>query len=378
MTSIPIIDISPLVQLGDGSASSRHHLLQSEQLKRVVDQISEACKTFGFFAVTNHGVDPNIIAGAWGASEDFFDSDPNVKGSVPMKPDYPYGYESRESLGTERAASASDVDVDEDEDAPSDLLADSKETFSIGPLDPAKSGMPPREFPRGAPAAFEPALTQYFSVMESLARVLFRGLALALRLDDASWFLRDGHFDGGHQCALRILNYPKLEYAKGEDGSEKKVHIRAGAHTDYGAMTILKSGGPGLQLKLSSRGTNGVTGGGDSWVDVPHLADAFIINLGDLMQRWTNDRWKSTLHRVIAVADDDDDGHETEIDIAFQSARRQSIAFFVNMNGDATIFPFDSCVDDEHPPRYGPIKASEHLIQRHRQSMAGSSKASEA
>lgn len=136
-----------------------------------------------------------------------------------------------------------------------------------------------------------------------------------------------------------------------------------------GAMTILKSGGPGLQLKLANNndGTNNITTDDSSlWIDVPHLKNSFIINLGDLMQRWTNDRWKSTLHRVIAVSDDDDD----ESSDGFHSARRQSMAFFVNMNGNAIIKPIESCINEDHPSQYGEIKASDYLINRHRQSMS--------
>jgi len=377
MNSFPVIDISPLVQLGesgdDGPISSQ--LLQNEKLKVVVDQISHACESFGFFAVANHGVDPDIITRAWDSSKSFFDLEPAVKKSIPMSDSYPYGYENHESLGTERTAAVAKSCATKGKNESSTLLADSKETFSLGPLDSATSGMPSRKFPQNAPATFAPALTQYFNVMENLARILFRGLALALQLDDASWFLRDGHFDDGHQCALRLLNYPQLEYQK----ENRSLHIRAGAHTDYGAMTILKSGGPGLQLQLSAHKTNGEIGGDDtsSWIDVPHLSeDTLIINLGDLMQRWTNDRWRSTLHRVIAVADDDGSKRNGDVPEIFESARRQSIAFFVNMNGNATIVPFDSCVDSEHPSQYDAIKASDYLIQRHAQSM-GNNKAKE-
>ena len=282
-----------------------------------------------------------------------------------MTPTYPYGYENIESLGIERRASSATDAASAVEDC---LSADSKETFSIGPFNSEKSGMPARQFPVNAPSSFEPALSQYFSSMEKLARILFRGLALALELDDTSWFLREGCFDNGHQCALRILNYPALEYEKETGSKSNQVHIRAGAHTDYGAMTILKSGGPGLQLQLASSSTDETNNTDNSplWIDVPHLEDAFIINLGDLMQRWTNDRWKSTLHRVIAVADENNDKTENG---TFKSARRQSIAFFVNMNGNAAIVPFESCVDDERPSRYDAIKASEHLVRRHSQSM---------
>ncbi len=357
--SVPIIDISPLVRLDElitNGSFDRHHL-QDEQLIGVAEKISHAVETFGFFGVTKHGVDPEIVDGAWAESKNFFDLEPSIKGSVPMTKDYPYGYENYESLGMKRNASSA--------------ATDSKETFSIGPQNSTKSGMPSRKFPPSVPNSFSVALNNYFNVMEHLARVLFRGLALALQLEDVNWFLREGVFDDGHQCALRILNYPSIKYSTSDEDKMTKVHIRAGGHTDYGAMTILKSGGPGLQLNLSQKKMDGdgdASNHEDSnWFDVPQIQDAFIINLGDLMQRWTNDRWISTLHRVIAVADVD--GTVDNSDDFFESARRQSIAFFVNVNGGATILPFDSCVNDEHPSQYDAITASDYLIRRHAQSM---------
>ena len=359
---IPIIDISPLVNLDDCSSANSRISDVTTELDRVIKSIANACQTVGFFAITNHGVDAAIIDAAWKASDDFFDLDSAIKQSVPMTGEYPYGYENYESLGIERSSASSNANKKQ----ATKLLPDSKETFSLGPSDASKSNMPPRKFPSSGASSnnFEPALTRYYSAMEHLAQILFRGLAMALKLDDISWFLHKGRFDDGHQCALRILNYPELEYIQTD---VSKIHIRAGAHTDYGAMTILKSGGPGLQLQLSKDSDS------STWIDVPHLEDSFIINLGDLMQRWTNDRWKSTLHRVVAVANTEDADNRTNEDGGenlFRSARRQSIAFFVNMNGNATVVPLDTCVDEEHPSRYEPIKASEHLLQRHRQSMA--------
>lgn len=344
---IPIIDISPLVSLDCNDSNSDSKVVTAE-LDNVIKSIRDACTTVGFFAITNHGVDTATINNAWKASEEFFDSDTSIKQSVPMTETYPYGYENVEMLGIERNKQCA--------------TTDSKETFSIGPADALKSNMPPRKFPSSSGGSsssingFEDALTNYYSAMKHLAKVLFRGFAMALK-EDMQWFLQEGRFDDGHQCALRILNYPQIRV----DDDVNKVHIRAGAHTDYGAMTILKSGGPGLQLQLSKDST---------WIDVPHLEDSFIINLGDLMQRWTNDSWKSTLHRVVAVDEgsnrDDGSGGEK----VFRSARRQSIAFFVNMNGNATVVPFETCVDSEQPSIYEPIKASEHLMQRHLRSMA--------
>ncbi len=284
MNSFPVIDISPLVKPGKSRDSHPHNSIEQPpdedaSIESVINQISRACETFGFFAVTNHGVDDDAIDSAWGESTEFFDSNRGVKNSVSMTEDYPYGYENCESLGTDRVTGTGQVPP----------CVDSKETFSIGPRDSDKSGMPSRKWPTGASSAFAPSLARYFSVMEDLASVLFRGLALALRMD-SNYFLADGRFDDGHQCALRILNYPPLEYNE-EEESEKEDNrrIRAGEHTDYGAVTVLKSGGPGLQLRLSSRRANGAGVDDDgTWMDVPYLADAFIVNLGDLMQRWTN------------------------------------------------------------------------------------------
>ena len=103
-----------------------------------------------------------------------------------------------------------------------------------------------------------------------------------------------------HQCALRVLNYPPLEYYEdsgdaGAGGDTKnKMVIRAGSHTDNGALTIVFSGGPGLQLSLNlNQETNAnnytITSNTTTWMDAPYLEGAFIINLGELMLRWTND-----------------------------------------------------------------------------------------
>mmetsp|Transcript_29277 Transcript_29277/g.61748 ORF Transcript_29277/g.61748 Transcript_29277/m.61748 type:complete len:181 (+) Transcript_29277:107-649(+) len=137
MNSIPIIDISPLVHLDERSNDS-----ENERLKSVVSQISSACETFGFFAVTNHGVDPQIIANAWDTSKDFFDLDPSIKGSVPMTSEYPYGYENHESLGIERNNAAAATRMNPS----SNLRPDSKETFSIGPLDNHRSSKPSQKW----------------------------------------------------------------------------------------------------------------------------------------------------------------------------------------------------------------------------------------
>jgi isopenicillin N synthase-like dioxygenase len=131
--------------------------------------------------------------------------------------------------------------------------------------------MPPRRIP-SHPEELESAITHYYAAMEQLALKLAQILALGLRLPKHHFIDMMDH----HQCALRLINYPNLT-ERSQPGQ-----LRAGAHTDYGAFTILKCAGPGLQVK-HDRMTEG-------WVDVPSFdsEDVFIINLGDMMQRWTN------------------------------------------------------------------------------------------
>merc|ERR1740121_1765179 len=124
-----------------------------------------------------------------------------------------------------------------------------------------------------------------------------------------------------HISALRANNYPDQRYI-----TVPAESIRCSAHTDYGTLTILKSGGPGLQLSKDK--DNPV------WHDVPYVEDAFVINLGDLMRRWTNDRWSSTLHRVI----------NPPAEQAGAWGRRLAIAFFHNLNKDARVEVIPSCV----------------------------------
>ena len=315
----------------------------------VVQQISQACEEIGFFTVINHGIDRQIVDAALLASKDFFDLDQTTKDSWTSEnaAEYPYGYERSENLALAKTGKRS--------------LDDLKETFSIGPYS-AASGAPPRRFP-GQPSSMQSALEDYYVATEGLALRLAEILALALDLE-ANWFVDKM---SRHESALKILNYPNLTEppAPGQ--------LRAGEHTDYGAFTILKSGGPGLQVRKDLPGTEQ-----GEWIDVPDLDDAFIINLGDMMQRWTNgknlsvscinesasvltqnwlDKWVSTLHRVAVPPFDGVD------------RRRQSIAFLVCVKGDTEVLPIHTCVDEGNPAKYGEVAAGKYLMRKYLESM---------
>ena len=143
-----------------------------------------------------------------------------------------------------------------------------------------------------------------------------------------------------HTSALRVLNYPALTEPA------KPGQLRAGAHTDYGTVTVLCADDApgGLEVLVEGR-----------WTPAPIVAESLIVNLGDAMARWTNDRWRSTLHRVanppVAVA---------------ATSRRQSIAFFHNANWDAVIECIPSCLVAGESPRYAPVTAGDHLMSKFR------------
>ena len=121
--------------------------------------------------------------------------------------------------------------------------------------------------------------------------------------------------------------------------------IRAGAHTDYGSLTILLP-------QAGSRGLEILTPDGQ-WTEVPPQPAAFVINIGDLMARWTNDSWVSTLHRVV-IPSPEGGGAE----------RRQSFAFFHQPNWDAEIVALDACLAPGESPKYGSVLSGPYLMSK--------------
>jgi isopenicillin N synthase-like dioxygenase len=178
--------------------------------------------------------------------------------------------------------------------------------------------------------------------MEGLAVVLMRLFALALELPEL-WF--DDKIDK-HMTGFVASNYPDQPEELG------LRRMRAGAHTDFGSLTILKTEDRpgGLEVQKSD----------GSWVPVPIISGTFIINIGDLMARWTNDRWISTMHRVVNPLRDQ-----------VMGSRRQSLIFFHQPNYDAIIACIPSC-SDASAPKYPPISSGEHLMSKIKK-MLGSS-----
>jgi isopenicillin N synthase-like dioxygenase len=150
---------------------------------------------------------------------------------------------------------------------------------------------------------------------------------------------------------MTAQHYPKLVVLP------KPGEIRGGAHTDFGTLTLLlaedKPGG------LQVMGTDG------QWYDLKPIPGAYVVNLGDMMAQWTNDRWRSTLHRIVNPPLE-----------SGEAARRLSIVYFHHPNADALIECIPSCADAQHPAKYAPIIAGEHLRRKLQQVDSVSKKAS--
>jgi isopenicillin N synthase-like dioxygenase len=163
-----------------------------------------------------------------------------------------------------------------------------------------------------------------------------------LRLFAAALALPHDYFEVFHKdpmCALRCLNYPAA-------GKPLLPQQRgAGEHADYGSITILKSDPDvsGLEVRLPS----------GEWIAAPLVKDGFIVNIGDMMARWTNDRWVSTLHRVSSPGAP-----------GGGARRRQSIAYFYNTSFDAEISSIPTCLSDGEQTKYAPVNGGDYLMQR--------------
>lgn len=319
LMSVPVIDLSPYLQ---GTPEGK---------RKVADEVGRACRDIGFLTITGHGVSNDLVEGFYAASRAFFDLPLGEKLKVKQpRPDQVRGYSA---VGEEGLSYSLDAPT------PPDL----KESLTFGPGDDPPDD--PYYFTPAAGQFFAPTLwpskppelkglaIAYFRAMEKLSSQLMCIFALALNLPEH--FFED-KIDK-HISNLRVLHYPnQLE-------PPEKGQLRAGAHSDYGSLTIVRQeDAPGGLQVLNLDG---------EWVDVKPMPRSFVVNIGDLMMQWTNDRWRSTMHRVVNPPRD-----------KANSSRRISLVFFHQPNYDAMVSCLDGCYDTAHPPKYAPITSGEHFI----------------
>jgi isopenicillin N synthase-like dioxygenase len=317
LLSVPIIDIGPY---RTGRAGARD---------AVVADVGKACRDIGFLVITGHGVSPALIARVDATARRFFKLPLDAKQALKRpSDDQVRGYSAVGNEGLSYSLGKK---------APGDL----KESFSIGPIDPPRSAYftGPAAGPHFAPnlwpgeiADFRQSWSEYFAAMSDLAADLMRIFALALSLPERFF---DDKIDR-HISMFRVLSYPNQIEAP-EPGQ-----LRAGAHSDYGSLTILKIEDRPGGLEVHNQA--------GEWVSVPVVPDSFVVNLGDLMMQWTNDQWISTLHRVANPP------RERATD-----SLRQSLVFFHQPNYDAMVECLPSCLAPGEKAKYAPISSGDHL-----------------
>jgi isopenicillin N synthase-like dioxygenase len=320
--AFPIIDVAALLQ-PDASGTQR---------ATIAAEIDAACRTIGFFGVRSHGVSRARIRALYDAAYTFFDLPLEEKRKVDRpKPEQNRGYIG---YGNETLARLAGRET------PPDL----KEIFAIGPFDlpdePYFTG--PAAYPSLAanlwpqqPAELAPALKAYWRDVERLAWALCGAYADALGLPPGFFSDKIDH----HISQLRVMHYPATEIAP------LPGQLRAGEHTDLGLMTLLYSDNTIGGLQVKSR-----TG---AWVDAPAIEDTFIVNIGDLMMRWTNDRWVSTPHRVV-----------NPDSAAVGQSRRLSVGMFFIPNYDTEVACLKTCAGPDHPPAYRPVTVADYRTER--------------
>lgn len=306
MPTIPVIDIAEF--MND----------EAPRKAATAAAVNRACEEIGFFVITGHGVDARLCRGTFAAAGAFFDLPLGEKLKVKqLRDDLARGYS---------APAAESVSYSRGDWTPGDL----KESFSMGPLRVPEGHFAANVWP-ARPAELKDVLSRYFTTMERLSSAMMRLFACALGLDEHYF---DRKIDR-HASLLRVLNYP--------DQPEVPLpnQWRAGAHTDYDGFTILRQEDEARPGGLQVRTRAG------EWIDVPVIADSFVINIGDMMMQWTNDRWLSTEHRVVNPP------RERAL-----GSRRMSIPFFHTPNYDAVIECLPGC-GGGRPAKYAPVKSGD-------------------
>lgn len=305
-TAVPVIDIAPFLA-GDAAAK-----------RAVARKVAEACETIGFLYIAGHGFDDGLVARAADAARRFYALPEEDKRRVDMNrfPNH-RGYvgEFHGEPGSRREYAR---------------WESYKVGFETSADDPEfRAGVRfygPNAWP-AAPADFQPAMEAYYGAMLGLMRTMFRLFAAALELEE-------DHFLKWTAKPASIMN---VNHYKGRGAAADGVPTGIGAHSDYECFAILwQDGSGGLQLQNQA---------GD-WIDAPPVPGTFVINIGDMMAHWSNDRFASTKHRVVYGGAGD----------------RLSIAFFGNCDYTTPVACLPTCTGPGNPPKYPPTTVGEHLL----------------
>ncbi|KAI9337926.1 hypothetical protein BDR26DRAFT_863305 [Obelidium mucronatum] len=323
--AIPIIDFAPFI---DGVSPS---IVSCPLKDKTAEELVYAFSKSGFVYLKNHGISEEEINDMFLLSKHYFAKDLKEKESL--------GWETAEAnrgyvgLGKEKLSDLDKEGRAEDIVALNQISPDLKEAFDIGldhPDIPYKNKYPSKEFGDKSDA--------FFKRMQNLNVKMMTAIAIGLGLEHD--FFQSAIKLGTN--TLRLLHYPKCPPSEINDFSR-----RCGAHTDYGSVTFLFQDSVG-GLEVLDRSKN-------EFVRAVPIPGTIVVNVGDLLQRWTNDYLTSNQHRVVKPYSVGEDG--------FLPAR-YSIAYFCDPDSDTKVETIPKFITEKNPNKYEPVTAGEHLLAR--------------
>ena len=304
---VPVIDVSELIINPSSSSAAR-----------AVDEIANACRSWGFFQVVNHDVDKNKVHNVWQQTKALFDLSLDEKMSFVRSKENPWGFYNNELTKNQR---------------------DKKEVFDF-----TREGTDPiygqsNQWPSDKVAGHEEIkniLQQHFADCTKLSLTLLEAFCVGLDLPSRSMH---EDFATNHTGFLRLNYYPVNDPMQNLEIDHQEVaDLGVHHHTDAGALTVLMQDDVG-GLQVYKDGY---------WHDIPTIENAFVINTGDMMQVWSNDRYQAPIHRVLAM----------------QSFDRYSLPFFFNPAASANVSPLSTVVSELNPSRYHSINWAEFRGKR--------------
>lgn len=322
--NVPVIDLGPFYS-GNKKAQ-----------KRLATEIDTVLQDIGFLVVTGHPIDPKLTERVYDVSSEFFGLPESEKMKSERPDDFSVrGYSPMLSEGLSYGIGHR---------TPPDL----KECLSIGPPGPPEAAFllndayyksqasgtlfMPNIWP-SEPRELRPLCEEYFRVMTDFGVDLHHLFSIALGLPE-NYF--DDSIDKPFSM-FRVLHYPSIT------DTPEPGQIRAGEHSDYDNLTICA-----IEEGLQARNRNG------DWVDVPVIKEALVVNIGDFLMRWTNDRWVSTRHRVVNPTLESGNNRS-----------RLSLIYFYECNYDAVIDCAPTCKSAEQPQKYPPIGAGDYMTEKY-------------
>lgn len=288
----------------------------------IIASLMDALTTIGFATLINHGLPDDLISNTFDKSKLFFDLPQDVKQK--------YKFQGSESNRGYIGVGSETLDLVDGTNTPDQNFM-FKESLEIGKEDePGYHNEWPDEL---KDTNFREHMVGYFNTMDALNLKIMRWIGIGLKLDDPNYLV--------DRCCkqhenLRLLHYPSIK---------DKSASRANLHTDYGTLTLLVQDQVGGLQVLTLDG---------KWINVTPVENSIILNVGEMLMRWSNDVLKATLHQV----------RSPEATNGEDIPERYSIALFCNPDKDTLLECLPACCSTDRPAKYEPINAHEYITQR--------------